>query len=149
MSTIANIRIATAEDFPLNFTKDIEFKVTDEMVMAFAKMSGDYNPIHTDEAFAKHTRFGRRIAHGMITGALISSSLVQVFGQGGVYLGQTMKFVNPVFIDDDVIVTVKVNSVRKEKGIASIETLVKKKTGETVVKGEATIMMGDFIMAKP
>lgn len=146
MST--EIKIATAADFPVDFSKDIEFKVTDEMVLSFAKMSGDFNPIHVNEEFAKKTRFGKRIAHGMITGALISSSLVKVFGQGGVYLGQTMKFVNPVFIDDVVVVTLTVASVRKEKGIASIETLVKKKTGETVVKGEATIMMGDFIMAK-
>lgn len=144
----SDIKIATADDFPINFTKDVEFTVTDEMVRSFAKMSGDFNPIHVDEDFAKQTRFGRRIAHGMITGALISSALVKVFGQGGVYLGQTMKFVQPVFIDDVLVVTLTVASVRKEKGIASIETLVKKKTGETVVKGEATIMMGNFIMAK-
>ncbi len=129
------------KDREVGFKATMEVKVTDKMVRQFAEMSGDFNPIHLDDDFAKSTRFGRRIAHGMILGALISRALNEQLGSGGVYLAQNLKFVNPVFIDDTVIIELTVTAVRKEKGIASIDTIAKKKSGETVVKGDAIIMM--------
>ena len=76
-------------------------KVTDELIRKFAELSGDFNPIHLDEEFAGSTRFGRRIAHGMLSGAFISSVLGYEFKERKiVYLSQTMKFIVPVFIDD-------------------------------------------------
>jgi acyl dehydratase len=119
----------------------MEVKVTDKMVRQFAEMSGDFNPIHLDEDYAKTTRFGRRIAHGMIVGALISRALNEKVGSGGVYLAQNLKFVNPVFIDDTVILELTVTAIRKEKGIATIDTIAKNQNGDTVVKGDAIIMM--------
>lgn len=122
-------------------TASITVQVTDKMVRQFAELSGDNNPIHMDEEYAKNSRFGRRIAHGMIVGALISRALVDGIGGGGIYLGQSMKFVNPVFIDDTVIVTIKVTGIRGEKGIATVETNAVKPNGDIVVKGDAVIMM--------
>lgn len=119
----------------------ITVKVTDKMVHQFAELSGDYNAIHMDDEYAARTRFGRRIAHGMIVGALISRALVDGIGTGGIYLGQTLKFVNPVYIDDTVIITIKVTGIRKEKGIATVETNAVKENGDIVVKGDAVIMM--------
>lgn len=145
---MSGIKLATAENFTIGYKHTCVFKVTDKMVSQFAELSGDYNPVHVDDEFAKKTRFGKRIAHGMITGALISSSLVETFGQGGIYLGQHMKFVNPVFIDDEIHIELEVLSMRKEKGIATIATNAKKANGDFVVKGEAIIMMGNFIMAQ-
>lgn len=134
-----------SEEIGVGFTKSVTVKVTDQMVRQFADLSGDHNPIHVDDAYAAKTRFGRRIAHGMIAGALISRSLVECIGMGGIYLGQSMKFVNPVFIDDTIVVTIKILAVRKEKGIATVETNVTKENGDMVVKGEAVIMMApDF-----
>ncbi len=73
-------------------------EVTDEFVRKFADVSGDYNPIHLDEEFAKKTRFGRRIAHGMLSGAFISAVLGNEFKDLKiVYLSQTMKFTAPVY----------------------------------------------------
>ncbi len=116
-------------------------QVTEKMVTQFAEMSGDFNPIHFDDAYAATTRFKKRIAHGMIVGALISRALNDHLGRGGIYLGQSLKFVNPVFIDDSVTIELTVTNLRKEKKICLVETLVKKQTGDIVVKGEATIMM--------
>jgi 3-hydroxybutyryl-CoA dehydratase len=118
------------------------------MVMQFAELSGDFNPVHVDEAFAKTTRFGRRIAHGMISAALISRALGMELGPGGIYLGQTLKFVTPVYIDDTLTVDLTVTNFREEKGIGIIETIVTKQTGEVCVKGEATIMAGDYVKSK-
>lgn len=129
-------------DVEVGFTQSITVKVTDKMVQQFAEMSGDRNPIHLNDEFASKTRYGRRIAHGMIAGALISRALVECIGGGGVYLGQSLKFVNPVFIDDTITVTIRIMAVRKEKGIATVETNVTKENGDMVVKGEAVIMIG-------
>jgi acyl dehydratase len=131
----------------VGFKAEISVQITDKMVRQFAEMSGDYNPIHLDDAFAKTTRFGRRIAHGMIMGALISRTLNEKIGSGGVYLAQNLKFVQPVFIDDTVTISLEITALRREKGIATVETIGKKQTGETVVKGEAIIMMSENAVA--
>ena len=114
--------------------------VTEKMVQQFAEVSGDFNPMHMDEEYAKTTRFGRRIAHGMLSASFISRVLAQKLGPGGIYLSQTLKFLQPVFIGDTVEVTLTVQTIREGKGIASVETIVKKTTGEICVKGDAMIM---------
>lgn len=127
----------------------IEVQVTEEMVVQYAEVTGDKNPVHLDEEYAKTTRFGRRIAHGMLSAGFISQALAMHLGPGGIYLGQTLKFLNPVFIGDLLEIKLKVLSIREEKGIGVVETLViKKLTGETCVKGEATIMRGDAVKAR-
>lgn len=125
----------------VGYTASITVKVTDKMVHQFAELSGDRNPIHLDDEYAAKSRFKRRIAHGMIVGALISRALVDGIGLGGIYLGQNLKFVNPVFIDDTIIITIKITGLRKEKGIATVETNAYKENGDIVVKGDAVIMM--------
>jgi acyl dehydratase len=122
------------------FTK--ERLVTDELVRAFAEVSGDYNPIHLDEEFAKTTRFGRRIAHGMLSGAFISAVLGYEFGERKiVYLSQTLKFTAPVFIGDTVTTTATVTNIREDKQIVTMETVCTKQDGEIVVKGESAVMV--------
>lgn len=129
----------------VGYSASMQIQVTDKMVRQFAEMSGDFNPIHLDEEYAKTTRFGRRIAHGMIVAALFSRALNESLGQGGVYLGQSLKFVNPVFIDDILTITVTVTGLRKEKGIASAETIATKQNGDVCVKGEAVIMIASGV----
>ncbi len=110
-------------------TASITVKVTDKMVHQFADMSGDRNPIHLDDAYAEKSRYKRRIAHGMIVGALISRALVDGIGGGGIYLGQSLKFVNPVFIDDTVTITIKVTGIRKKKVLRRLKPMLLKKMG--------------------
>jgi acyl dehydratase len=126
-----------------------EVQVTNEMVLQYAEVTGDKNPVHIDEEYAKTTRFGRRIAHGMLSAGFISKALAMHLGLGGIYLGQTLKFLKPVYIGDVLLIKLKVLSIREDKGIAVIETLVvKKDSGETCVKGEATIMRSDAVKAR-
>ena len=116
--------------------------VTDEVIRKFAEVSGDYNPIHLDEEFAKTTRFGRRIAHGMLSGAFISAVLGNEFKERKiVYLSQTMKFTAPVFIGDTVTATGTITNIREDKGIITLETICTNQNGETLVKGEAAVMI--------
>jgi len=117
-------------------------EVTDELIRKFAEVSGDYNPIHLDEEFAKKTRFGRRIAHGMLSGAFISAVLGAEFKERKiVYLSQTMKFIAPVFIGDTVTATGTVAKIREERGIVTLETICTNQNGEMLVKGEAVVMI--------
>jgi 3-hydroxybutyryl-CoA dehydratase len=122
------------------FSKSRE--VTDELVRKFAEVSGDYNPLHLDDEFAKTTRFGRRIAHGMLSGAFISAVLGYEFKERKiVYLSQTMRFTAPVYIGDTVTATGTVTNIRKDKNIVVLETLCTNQNGEIVVKGEAAVMI--------
>ena len=117
-------------------------QITDVVVRGFAELSGDFNPIHLDEEFAKTTQFGRRIAHGMISGALISAVLGNEFrGLKIVYLSQTMKFTAPVFIDDTVTATATVTNIREDKQIITLETICTNQAEKVVVKGESMIMI--------
>lgn len=117
-------------------------EVTDELVRKFADVSGDYNPIHLDEEFAKSTRFGRRIAHGMLSGAFISAVLGNEFRDMKiVYLSQTMKFTAPVFLGDTVTATATVTNIREERGIVTLETICTNQDGKLLVKGEAAVMI--------
>jgi 3-hydroxybutyryl-CoA dehydratase len=119
-----------------------ERHVTDELVRKFAEVSGDYNPIHLDEDFAKTTRFGRRIAHGMLSGAFISAILGNEFkNRKIVYLSQSMKFTAPVYLDDTVTATATVTNIREDKGIVTLATVCTNQNGETLVKGEAVVMV--------
>lgn len=78
--------------------------VTSEMVEFFGKATGDRNPLHFDEEFAKHTRFKRTIVHGALTVGLISACLTDCYGVGTVYLEQDLKFKNPVHVGDVVMI---------------------------------------------
>ena len=113
-------------------------------VDAFAEVTGDRNPVHLDETFAQQTRFGRRIAHGMLTASLISSVLAnQLPGEGSVYLGQTLQFVAPVFPGDEVTARVTVTDVRENRPIIKLETICVNQRGETVIRGEATVLVSE------
>ena len=120
-------------------------QVTDKMVRQFAEMSGDTNPIHLDDKYAESTRFKKRIAHGMILGALCSRYLNETIGSGGIYLGQTLKFKNPVFIDDVITFELEITKLHKTRGLGTVGTIAKKADGEIVMKGEATIMISTGI----
>jgi acyl dehydratase len=121
-------------------TKTIEQADVD----AFADLTGDHNPVHVDEEFAKTTRFERRIVHGMLTASLISSVLANKLpGEGSVYLGQTLQFLKPVFPGDVITARVTVKEIREDKPIVKLETLCINQRGEIVIRGEATVLAAD------
>jgi len=116
--------------------------ITDETIRAFAEVTGDKNPVHLDDAFAAGTRFGRRIAHGMIAAGLISATLANDLpGPGTVYLGQTLQFKAPVYPGDTITATVEVKSARADKPIVVLTTVCTNQDGTRVLEGEATVMV--------
>ena len=132
----------------MNFSVGDSAEITKTMeqadIDAFADVTGDHNPVHVDEEFAKTTRFGRRIAHGMLTASLISSVLANKLpGEGSVYLGQTLQFVAPVFPGDEITARVTVKEIREDKPILKLETICINQRDEIVIRGEATVLAAD------
>jgi len=117
--------------------------ITDEMIQAYADLSGDTNPVHLDDDFAAGTRFGRRIAHGMIAAGLISATLANDLpGPGSVYLSQSLQFKAPVFPGDEITTTIEVVSLRPDKPIVTLSTICTKQDGLVVLTGEAVVLVG-------
>lgn len=116
--------------------------ITDETIRVFAELTGDRNPVHLDEAYAAGTRFGRRIAHGMIAAGLVSAALANDLpGPGTVYLGQTLQFKAPVYPGDTITASVEVKTVRADKPIVILSTVCTNQDGTRVLEGEATVLV--------
>jgi acyl dehydratase len=116
--------------------------ITDDMVVAYADLVGDHNPVHLDDAFAATTRFGRRIAHGMLVAGLISTVIAaDLPGPGSVYLGQTLQFKAPVYLGDTITVRVKAIKVREDKPIVTLATVCTNQDRQNVIEGEAVVLV--------
>ena len=127
--------------FSVGDSAEITKTIEQADIDAFANVTGDHNPVHVDEEFAKTTRFGRRIAHGMLTASLISAVLANKLpGAGSVYLGQTLQFVAPVFPGDEITARVTVKEIREGKPIVKLETICINQRDEVVIRGEATVL---------
>ena len=119
--------------------------ITDEDIRAFAELSGDRNPVHLDDEYAAGTRFGRRIAHGMIAASLVSAALAnELPGPGSVYLSQTLRFTAPVFPGDTVTARVEVTKVREDKPVVTLETVCTNERGERLIEGEAVVLLTEI-----
>jgi 3-hydroxybutyryl-CoA dehydratase len=123
-------------------TASISRKITEQDIRAFAELTGDHNPVHLNEAFAQKTRFRHRIAHGMLGASLISAVLgTELPGEGSIYLSQTLQFLGPVYLDDTITARVTVTKVREDKSIVTLETLCENQRGETLIRGEAVVLL--------
>lgn len=131
----------TIDEFRLEQTFEKQVTVTAAMINGFAEATGDNNPIHLDETYAQGTLFKTRIAHGMLQAGILSGILGMEFpGIGTIYLSQTLKFTQPVFIGDRVTFNLKVLEVDTEKNRLRLETVCANQRGNTVLTGEALVM---------
>jgi 3-hydroxybutyryl-CoA dehydratase len=118
-----------------------ERDVDDALIRQFTSLSGDDNPVHLDEEYARKTRFGGRIAQGMLGAAFISAVIgSHLPGHGTIYLSQSLRFLAPVRIGDRVITEVTVTELRPEKSRAVLKTICR--VGDKVtIEGEALVMV--------
>jgi 3-hydroxybutyryl-CoA dehydratase len=129
------------EDIQIGDTAVFSKTITDYDIYQFAGLTGDFNPMHIDNEFAKGTFFKERIAHGLLTGSFISTVLgMKLPGPNSIYLSQNFKFVAPVKIGDTVRATVEVVEKRDDKKIIKLSTKVFNQRMEIVVDGEAVVM---------
>jgi len=130
------------EDLTPGVTAEMSRTITESDVMLFAGVTGDFNPVHVDAEAAARSRFGGRIAHGMLSAGLISAVLgMKLPGPGSIYLSQSLKFTRPVRIGDTVTAQVTVASVNTEKRRLGLTTICRNQNGETVLEGEAHVLV--------
>ena len=128
--------------FSVGQTHVAEVAVTPERVRAFAEATGDFNPIHFDEAFAATTRFQRPIAHGALLTGLLSGILGTQFpGPGTIYVSQTMKFLRPVAVGATVRIRLAVTGLQLEKRRLILDTVVEGADGQPAATGEAQVYL--------
>ena len=115
--------------------------VTEADIVLFAGITGDTNPVHLDEEFAKPTMFKGRIAHGMLTAGFVSTVFgTKLPGPGCIYMSQSLKFKGPVKIGDTVLARVTVNTIDREKARVTFATTCH--VGDKIVlDGEAQLMV--------
>lgn len=116
-------------------------RITTEDIEAFARASGDMNPVHLDANYAATTPFGRRIAHGLLTASIVSAVLGNDLpGPGTIYMSQELKFKAPVFLDDEITATVELIRYREDRRIATFRTGCTNQDGKLVLEGEAVVI---------
>lgn len=114
-----------------------QLTLTADHVRKYAEISGDYNPLHFDEAFAAGTKFGRLVVQGgLTTGLLHALVAMDMPGPGTVFLSQNWKFTAPVFIGDTITAHAEVLKVHTSKPVSQLAVRVTRQDGETVLEGD-------------
>ncbi|MGY5151506.1 MAG: MaoC family dehydratase [Candidatus Nitrosopumilus sp. bin_6a] len=119
-----------------------EVIINDEIVDNFAKISGDFNPLHMDEQYAIKTKFGKRVCHGMLLSSFFSR-LVGMYlpGKNALYFSQNLNFVGPCFIADQVTVKGEVMDKSESTKIIKLKTTIKNQDGKSLVEGTAQVLV--------
>lgn len=121
--------------------------LTETDLIAFAGCTGDTNPLHLDEEFARRSRFGRRIAHGMLVSGLISAAIgTKLPGPGTIYLRQELEFRHPVYIGDTITAVVEVVRVRGDKPIVTLSTSCYNQNEVIVLEGKAVVLVDQGLL---
>ena len=113
--------------------------VTEADVTTFAEVSGDDNALHLDDAFARRTRFGGRVAHGALSFGFLAASQTRLLGAGIIWLGASVTFTAPVRIGDTVVTETEIAEVVADKRVLRIVCTIRRRDGEVVMRGESTV----------
>lgn len=116
--------------------------ITKEMVETFSEISGDVNPLHLDDNYAKNTIFKGRIAHGILVSGLISAVIANKLpGEGAIYLTQSLKFTKPVKLNAKITAVVEIISIDDENSKITLSTICRNAEGKVVIDGEAQVLV--------
>ena len=138
--------VPQTEDFKVGQTVSFTQVIDDKLVRGYADLTGDHNPIHVDDAFAKKTKFHQRIAHGGILFGIVSMVLGDKMpGIGTIFMSQLVNFHAPVFINDQVTVVVTITALLP-KHVAKLSTIATKQDGTVVMDGVSTIKLPGSLM---
>jgi len=139
------------DELEVGMTATYTKSVSEDDIKLFAILSGDTNPIHLDEEYAKTTQFGGCIAHGAICAIIISAAVATQFpGPGSIYAGQEMRFKKPVKPGDTLTAHLELTEKKRRGNIVLIDNVIKNQHGETVFLGVSTVVAPtDKVFAKP
>lgn len=131
----------TIDDIKIGMKASYSQTITDADIKAFAGLSGDHNPVHVNSEYAAESRYGKRIAHGLMSAGFFSAIFgTRIPGPGCVYVSQNLNFLRPVYIDDTVTAEVEVTKVDVVKRRVFFDTTCRVK-GKKVITGSAEIFI--------
>jgi len=143
-TTLTNVPF---DEIRIGDTRQYSKTLTREDVLLFARTSGDFNPVHLDENYAKTTEFGECIGHGMWSGALVSAAIATTLpGPGSIYRSQTLKFMKPVKIGDALTVHLTVMEKKDRIRLVTIECSVLNQHGVKIASGIAEVIAPDKLI---
>lgn len=129
-------------DFAVGQSAELERTLSEADVMAFAALTGDYNPVHVDDVAAAASPFGERIVHGMLTASLLSTVLaMQLPGPGAIYVSQAVRFLRPVKFGETVTARVEITAIDPARLRLTLSTTIRNARGKSVIDGEAIVQL--------
>jgi 3-hydroxybutyryl-CoA dehydratase len=138
-------KLTTFDDLIIGQKAFLKKTITEADLSHFIAITGDTNPLHVDESFAKQTFFGQRIAHGMLSASLFSTMVgIHIPGVGAIYKSQTLKFLHPVFIGDTLCAWFEIVEIDREKEEIVIKSWIENQDGKNVIEGKtvASLLRG-------
>ena len=134
----------TFDEIKIGQSKKFQITITESMVNDFAKISGDFSPIHIDEKYAETTTFGKRVVHGMLLASFLSRvDGMYLPGKHGLYFSQNIEFRNPCFIGDKVTVFSKVIDKSEATKIIKIESIISNQNNQILLQGIGRVIVRD------
>jgi|SRR6266850_3937858 len=130
------------EDIKLGLKKEFKVVITESMLNEFAKLSGDYNPLHMDEQYAQSTSFKKRVCHGLLLASFLSQLVgVHLPGKNALYLSQSLKFISPCHIGDVITVQGEVLDKSVATRIITLKTTITNSSGSYLIDGQAKVLV--------
>ncbi len=130
------------EDIEVNDEIKFNVTITEEMIDNFAALSGDYNPMHTNQEYASNTDFGKKICHGMLLASFFSRLVgMYIPGKNALYFSQSLNFRNPCFINDEVTIIGIIIEKKLSTKMIKLKTIIKNLKGQVIIDGEAKVIV--------
>ncbi len=138
-------QLTTYDDLKVGQTASLQKTITEKDLDLFIQITGDENPLHIDDDFARQTFFGQRIAHGMLSAAFFSTLVgMHLPGIGAIYKSQTLEFLRPVFVGDTLTAFFEIIAIDPEQERIEIKSWIDNQAGENVIEGKtvASLLRG-------
>ena len=141
MSRIAQYRL---DDIEPGLTKNFRVNISESLVNEFAKITGDFSPIHMEEGFARTTKFKQRISHGMLVGSFFSRLVgMHLPGKNGVLLSYSIKHLLPCFLDQEILVKGIVMDKSNSTRIITLKATITDSSGKTLIDGILKVFVSE------
>jgi 3-oxoacyl-[acyl-carrier protein] reductase len=138
----ARSRIPGFGEIAVGFTRSLTHTLTEDDVTRFAELTGDFNPMHVDPAFARRTSLGRPIVHGMLSASFISTMIGMLLpGPGALWVAQTLEFLQPAYVGDTLTVTATVKQKSAGTRLLVLDMTIINGFGHELLRGEATVRL--------
>ena len=130
------------EELSIGQKETFTIKISKSLLDEFAKISGDTNPLHMDEHYAKLANFDGRVCHGMLLSSFFSKLIgMYLPGKNALYFSQTLNFQNPCYVDDEIIIEGEITEKSNSTRMISIDTKILHKNGKCLVDGNARVIV--------